>query len=407
MPDRCVFLTDCRERDAAQEAPPPPSSEVLCNFAAEADMLTRLRRHLVEHDIMIEGITCFDCESLLPAARAARILKIDYLAEDAVHACRSKYDSKRKWRNAGLPCPRAALVGDAQETISFLRAANGPVVMKPTFGSGSEYIFRCDDEAACTSAFATIAEALEKLRRDPEKPLYSRDGLGANARHACVAEEHVEGDEYSCDFVIDDDCIKILRIAKKISLREEGPFGTALAYIVPAELPPGLDLESFRRQLHSAARTLGLRRSICMLDFIVRGGIAVMLELTPRPGGDCLPPLLLCSSGFDILHFTVDFAAGRESSAPPPCDWRRLVGLRLLAHRAGTVTRLDAGALRRDRRVIDVRIKRSPGERISLPPDDYASRILGHVIFAPSSTDRIGAECSEIVNLLDLEVSAA
>jgi len=224
-----------------------------------------------------------------------------------------------------------------------------------------------------------------------------------DSRRLFVMEEFIHGREYSSDFVIDGDRIDIIRIARKIPA-EDQPLGTTLAYVVPGKLPGGISVDSLKKQLHRAARAIGLNRAICMADFIVREDEAYLLEMTPRPGGDCIPPLLKQSSGFDILGYTLDFAEHRETVPPEPSRWQRLVGLRLFAEHGGVIRNIDTERVKSDSRVREVYLKRSPGHRVVLPPQDYDSRILGHIIFAPSRPDDIEAECLELINMVSVEM---
>ena len=196
---------------------------------------------------------------------------------------------------------------------------------------------------------------------------------------------------------------EIVRIARKVPERGSS-FGTTLAYVVPATLPPPLSADRFRCQLRNAAQALGLKRAVCMLDFIVCDGEAKMIEMTPRPGGDCLPPLLLRSAGFDMLGFAMDFAGGHVPCIPEPSEWKLLVGLRLFANAAGIIASMDAKALKEDRRVTEYHLQCGPGHEVVLPPEDYDSRVLGHVIFEPSSSDDMAAECAQIAELLEVEM---
>jgi hypothetical protein len=125
-----------------------------------------------------------------------------------------------------------------------------------------------------------------------------------------------------------------------------------------------------------------------MLDFIVRDGEAMMIEIAPRVGGDCLPFLIRQSCGLDIFGCALDFAAGATTPIPTPERWRPLVGLRLFADEGGTVRTIDDSRLRSDARVLEYMLLRRPGDAIVLPPDDYGSWLLGHVILNfPESGD--------------------
>ena len=409
-PGRAVFLTEQRFRASAKEAPPPAGDELTADLLRPpAEILDLMRGHLGRWGMRLEGITCFDCESLALAAYLARALGLPYASAEAVAAARDKFACKQLWREAGLPAPAAELVGDGDQACAFLerlqrgRSSPGALVLKPLTGSGSELVFHCRTAGEVRRAIDAMRTRLAH-HHDVRMyaPLETARGR-CDPREVFVAEEFVRGAEYSCDFVLDRGRVELIRIARKILLPAP-PVGTTLAYLLPARLPAGIRRESFRRQVVAAAKSLGLTRAIAMLDFIVRGREAVMLEMTPRPGGDCLPPLILASSGLDMLGAALDFAAGRDPAIPPPRRWEPLVGLRLFARRAGTITRLDPRPLAADPRVRAVHLTRAAGHRVVLPPENYDSRILGYAIFAPSSWRRVAAESRELGQRLELEM---
>jgi glutathione synthase/RimK-type ligase-like ATP-grasp enzyme len=318
----------------------------------------------------------------------------------AVATCRDKYETQMVWRVSGVSSPQSALVQSERDAAAFQESLGRPVVIKPLTGSGSELVMKCSDGIECSRAISTLRR---RLSTHHDRRMYSSAESDHDPRTVFVIQEFVSGEEYSCDFVIDGDHVEIIRIAKKIMAGDQ-PIGTTLAYIVPSALPDGMQLSRFLESLRKAAHAVGLRRSICMLDFIVRDREAVLIELSPRPGGDCLPELLMRSGGFDTIEFALDFALRRDRPIPDTSKWKSLVGLRLIADRGGKIARLDSSEIRRDNRVIECGFKRSVGHIVKLPPDDYDSRVLGHVIFEPHSASTITVECTEIASKLTLEM---
>ncbi|MGB2807429.1 MAG: ATP-grasp domain-containing protein [Sedimentisphaerales bacterium] len=403
FPQRAVFITDVNERAKAAEPRPSPGVELLCDLSQPEQVVAAVRRHLDRWQMEPSGVACFDCESMFLAAFLAREFGLSYPSAEAVAACRSKYVSRQVWRQAGLPCPDVELVRNASDAVNFLRRIGGLAVLKPLTGSGSELVFLCSNEDECVIAFGKLKSKLANHANRRMYAPYLFDGKKIDPRKVFVIDEFIRGSEYSCDFVVEGDNVEILRIARKIPDQEQA-FGTTLAYVLPPEHPPELDEESFRGQLCKASRVLGLDRSICMLDFVTRDNQAFMIEMSPRPGGDCLPPLLLKSCGMDILGCTLDFAEMRPLSLPKPSKWRSLVGVRLFATHSGEINFIDSSALCKDQRVVECYLKRSSGHQVVLPPEDYDSRLLGHVIFKPSGSEGIEKECAEIASRLKVEM---
>ena len=224
-----------------------------------------------------------------------------------------------------------------------------------------------------------------------------------DSRREFVVETFIEGREYSCDVIINGDHLQIVRIAEKMPALDQ-TIGTTLAYMVPGQLPAGLDQLMFQRQLATAAHTLGIQRGLCMVDFIVSDCTPYFLELTPRPGGDCLPWLIRESCGLDMLGLALDFAAGIPIQLPQTSDWRRLVGVRFFAKTAGTIQSVDTSAIEQDGRIISYYLKARPGYRVSLPPEDYDSRILGHAVFEPHRNHSLLHQCRQIGAKLSVEM---
>lgn len=404
-PNRALFLTDFVERccSGKRYRLPEPGSEVLSDLSRPTRAIADLAAHLERTQIILRGITCFDCESLLLTAQLATAFSLPFASPAAVAAAGNKFSSKRLWLEAGLPCPTARLVRSPQDAVQFLHERGSAVIMKPLAGSGSELVFKCKNEEEVHVAFSTL---LSRMARQSDRRIsHGRfDGKERlNPRRVFVVEEMIEGEEFSCDFVLSNGKSKIIRISKKI-LAHNQTFGTIMAYVLPGELPPELSLSDFSCQLADAAQILGLSRAICMLDFIVNRGRSVMLEMTPRPGGDCLPFLERVSSGFDILGFALDFAEAREADPPPPGSWQQLAGLHLMAAKPGIIRRIDIRKFMADSRVLECKLTVGPGHRILMPPDDYDSRRLGYAIIKPLLPKNIEEECLSLLAKVSIKM---
>jgi len=395
-PGRALFLTDSAHRAAAVEPAPDAASEVLAELCDHRAATAAVHEHLARHDQRLNGIACYDCESLPLAAELAQCFGLRFASPQAVAACRNKHESKLRWREAGVPCPSARLVTDLEDVTSF-RAATGPwTVMKPLTGSGSELVFLCRSEAECADALHALRVGLAS---HPNARMYPDCEGGIHARRVFGAEEYIEGPEMSCDFAIRGGQVRIWRVAQKIKARQTA-FGTTAGYEVPAPAPHGL-----AQRLGEAAAALGLDNCVAMADYILCEQRPVLLEMAPRVGGDCLPDVIRASSGLDTLTAALDFAAGEEPHVPHGRRWSRCLGVRFFAPAAGRVRRLDASPVLAETSVVACVLKRRVGEVVQVPPADYDSWILGHAVLRLERHDDAELTCLRIASLLQLEVA--
>ncbi len=395
-PGRVLYLSDLSERSTAIEPSPPHGEEILCDLDDDVSLITaRLRDHLRRWNCSLDGLVCFDCESMELAASLAAAMSLPYPSVESIALCRDKFASKSLWQRKGVSCPRHRLVRSADAVFDFLKEIDRPCVIKPLGGSGSELVFVCSSSRDCDKAAQLILSGLAQRKGSR---LYNRGSS------LFIAEEFIDGPEFSCDFAISKGRTEIVRLTKKIKYSPK-PFGTINGYMTLDWSESGLNRNRLTDMLQAAAAALGIVNAVCMVDFVVDQGRIVLLEISPRPGGDCIPHLLRSSTGFDTLSYTLDFAQNR--TAPPagrPVSTGSMAALRLFAETNGDIVGIDGGRIQRDSRTRDVHLVRSPGHRIVLPPSDYDSWYLGYVLFQPSPGVRVEEQCAELRKLLDVEI---
>jgi len=399
-PCQAIFITDPEIRGQAQEPAPWAGEEILCDLADHDRVQLVLEKHLDQHHQRLTGIACFDCESMALAAILARRYALPYPSPAAVDNCRNKFRSKTIWQACNLHTPPVRLVDSAAAAAGFQRELNAPVVLKPLSGSGSELVFVGSDEQACRQNFERIRQGLIHRRNQRLYTDFSPDVP------EILAEGLVAGHEYSCDFVVESGRCDVIRLTRKIRATS-APFGTIQAYLLETGPPAGISRRDFHRTLPQSAAALGIDRAICMLDFIVDRGRMVLLELAPRPGGDCLPFLLRRACQLDMLRLQLDFARRTPLRLNSRSRTRPWVGLRVHAHREGILKGIHTAALEDDPRIREVHLHRRPGHKINLPPEDYDTWLLGHVIFAPDGRSAIEQQCRDLAATVRVEMEPA
>lgn len=396
-PQRALFLTAPELRNKAVEESPSDAEEILVDPESRDHAAQSLAAHLETHGQYLTGVACFDCEALEPASVIAESYGLEFPAVEAVRNCRDKYASKVIWQENQVPCPAVAVVDTVEDALDFFETCEDGIVLKPLCGAGSELVFRCCTTKECKTYFKSIQKGL-KDRRD--LPLFKNQSAEP---HLMLAEAYVEGAEYSCDVFIEGKSLSIIRMAEKIK-RSDRPFGTASGYVVPPVKPIPMEEVRFKETLRQAANALGISYGICMVDFIFRKKELMLIEMTPRPGGDCLPDLLKTSSGLDILGMTLDAAEKKKLSINGYAEMPTHVGLRIHAKKAGILKGLSLAELDGDKRVKSIRINRRPGHCITMPPKDYDSWLLGHIIIKPDHSSFPETQSFLIQNRLKVEI---
>ena len=386
LPNRLLFITKSVIRKKAREKPPSPEEEILCDLSCADTVINTVKAHLQVHGIELNGIACFDCESMTLAARMAEALNLSYHSLKTIEACRDKSITRRLWTQNEIETPRAQRIGSAAAAMDFFKEMGRLCVLKPVDGSGSERVYCCHTALECETAYHNIC---------------------CGQDHAdVIIETFVEGNEYSCDFCMDRRGAHPIRFTRKI----HSPipvFGTIMAYEL-VDFPRGnVSPKNLESLLTKAARALGIEKGICMLDFIVTETGASLLEMTPRPGGDCLPWLIEKGMNLDILSLNINLCTQSDLKFQPSPSrgFSPLVGLRIHGHRSGILKDIDTSRLMADSRVREVYIKHKPGHVIELPPEDYDSWNLGHILFKPSTLLSCESQSLELLSLLNIEIN--
>lgn len=392
-PDEALFITAPHVRKAAEESVPAPSEELVQDLSDTAGLVDAVTAHMKTHSLIPAGIACFDCEAMVTASRLAAALGLPCPGEAAILNCRDKLISKQLWQAKGVPCPRVWPVHGIGDLTRLLKETTAGLVLKPAWGSGSELVFHCGNRKEADTAWQAMTSGLEKRKEN---------ALFAHPDQLVLAEERICGPEYSADFILTDTGLTLIRVARKL-IPAGMPFGTATGYEVPGILPPHLTVEALSSVLEKAARALGLEKGICMVDFVIRYNQPYLLEITPRPGGDCLPWLLDISGHLDILKLTLDVAGNRPWDLSRVC-FSPHMALRIHARKSGTLTAIRYRDLASEPRIKQIHLIRKPGHRIILPPDDYDSWLLGHVIFDTYGWNFPETRCSLLIRRLEIDI---
>jgi len=402
-----LFLTDERFRHDPRLSEIPPADILFASLESHEEALELLLDFPASGKVEVSGVACFDCESLLTAGRLARTLRLPFPSWQAIARSRNKFEARRTWTAMGINSPYACLASDLKETLQFFRSHGEDIVLKPVSGSGSELLYHCTGEDDVGKAVAILEQELPLRRSNPlfapfPDPFHGHD---IDPCRSWIAEEFVSGEEFSCDFVFQDEEIVLVRETGKAKAADK-PFGSVLAYTFPPLYPESFRKERLLEILKTAVRSLGFKWGFFMADYVLREGFPVLIELTPRPGGDSIPDLVLIGAGRNTLGLYLDFVTG--AFKPPGTITLRpesYASINLFAPKEGEILELDGSGIKALSHVKKLFFKKTEGDRVILPPKDYDNRLLGYCIVALEPGTDLVQECRRLEDLLVVSIT--
>ena len=261
------------------------------------------------------GVDTTDPEGVLALARAERIDGIiapgtdgavetaAYVAEPlgvpgpSVQAARTltrKRLFREFLRDAELPCP---VVLDAAEATgrkadSLLRESRW--LVKPNRSSGSKGVFIVDDAA-------------ELGRRVVESRGFSVDG-------EALLEELVEGTQHTCEGFVQNGRLALVLVTDRDTVA--APHTATCGHRVPSRLGERRQREAVGA-IEQVLRLTNIASGPVDCDFVVGPERIVVIEMTPRLGGNSLSRLFEAALDFDLLAAAVRHTCGDVVSLPP------------------------------------------------------------------------------------------
>lgn len=381
-PEAALFILDPRFKDDPCLTDLDPSVLLFAPFDHFDEVLGSLQRHLSINVLSPRGIACFDCDYLIVAGHLAQHFGMPFPPPEAIIHSRNKLESRKIWSECGVACPRAVLASGLWESQEFFRSVKRDVVLKPVSGSGSVLLFHCKDETDIEKSVRILEEELPRRRSNPLfKPIPGTTRAAPlDPCQSWIVEEYVPGPEFSCDFLLQDRDITILRETGKVKAPGQ-TFGSILAYTFPPSYPEGFTVANLCHVLVKASRALGFTWGHFMVDFIIQDGQPVVLEMTPRPGGDSIPDLVEMATGCNLIGIYLDMVSGRaRNSTILPLPSESFASFHLYAPRKGIISHLDVSQILSLPWVKGVVLKKNVGDKVKLPPHDYDNRLLGYCI---------------------------
>ncbi|WP_433607152.1 ATP-grasp domain-containing protein [Dactylosporangium sp. CA-139114] len=277
---------------------------------------------------------------------------------ELVALVRNKDDCRLALAAAGFAQPAVRRCTSAEEAAAFLAASDGPWVVKPRDGMGSEGVTKVTGPADLPAALAGL----------PDPGLF-------------LVEEFVDGPECSVEGVVLRDGPRVLAVTEKTTLPP--PHFVELGHVMPAPLAPSVQA-AVEREVTGALVALGVRPCVFHVELWLTAKGVVLGEVHVRPGGDWLHRLLTYSiPGLELFGLLYDDYLGRP--APRDLTPTRGAAARFLAPPPGRLLRVEGwSAVASHPAVLFADLTVAPGDEIA-PIRESGDRAGVIVVGAPSA----------------------
>ncbi|MFV0133867.1 ATP-grasp domain-containing protein [Streptomyces sp. HMX87] len=274
-----------------------------------------------------KGVIGFLDSTLPLVAELAEEFGLPGCSPETLRALTNKTWVRARLAESAVPGPRfrtlESAVGGSGERRAAVDGLSYPLILKPDDSSAGRGVVRAGSPRELDSAWAEAAR-------------FTRTGR-------LLAEEELIGEEISVETVTSEGRTVVLACTEKLSTR--GTSFVELGQAVPARLGP--DLEAQVRDIAAGAlKAVGYDHGIAHTELILTADGPRIVEVNPRPAGDCIVDLIRLTRGVDLYGIAADLALGLDVNLDaldlPPFTGG--AAIRFLTGAPGVVRRIDGVA---------------------------------------------------------------
>jgi biotin carboxylase len=350
--------------------------------------------HEQEH---FDGVLSFSESAVVAVATVAEALGLPSVGADAARTSRNKLLMRQSHERAGVPHPAFRLVPDVDTALATAEEFGYPVILKPTLGAASNFVFKLDGPDDVRLRFAQAVDGIEQMSWFRMQP----DGEDVGP-HGLLIESFLDGREFLTESLIWDDEVYVGSIVDRVTV--EGDTFDDDVHHAPTSLDDK-DLAAVHSVIAAAARAQGINRSVMHAEVRFHDGQPHLLEIAVRPGGGGLDYFARVSAGYCPIRAMMSVATGVR----PDVHHYRPTGV----HTAGTCLISGPGTVEQivvprevaeSDRVFFLKITAKPGDLIKRPP--YGNNILGFLCTTGTSFDDAMQAAYDLAGRIEVRMCA-
>ncbi|MER6046575.1 ATP-grasp domain-containing protein [Streptomyces sp. NPDC001793] len=346
--------------------------------------------HAEEH---FEGVLTFSEAGVVTVAAVAEALGLPGIGVAAARTSRNKYLMRRAHEKGGVPIPAFRLVSDLAEAHAAGEEFGYPVILKPTLGAASNFVFRVEDADDMAERFAQALDGIDDMS------WYRMEAHGIDlGPQGLLVESFLDGREFLCEAVAWDGEVYLGSIVDRVTV--EGDTFDDDVHAAPTSLSPDR-IEELHRAVRAGVRAQGVTHGVLHAEVRYHRGAPHILEIAVRPGGGGLDHIARLTAGHCPIRALMDTARGvRPKVGAYTPTGVHIAGMALLCD-SGRIERVDVPAELTDSdKVFFFKITARPGDLIRRPPE--GNSILGFLGVTGTSFEDAMRTATDLANSIDV-----
>ena len=307
-------------------------------------------------------------------------LHLNGISRETAFKATNKHLMREAFEAYGAPSPKSYCTNSVTEGFKLYSSIGGKAILKPSRNSGSRGVSEIDAE----SSIEVFGPLFERAKND------SRDA-------SVMIEQFIEGPEFSVEIIIYKGTVHVLQVTDKKTT--EAPYFVELGHNQPSLFPASI-VDAVRDAAIRGVKSLGLDNCAAHAEVKVQNGMAFLMEIGARLGGDFISTeLTRLSTGIDMVAAAIDVALGIEPNLSPVTEPRG-VAIRYFTPRPGRVESIENKKALSASDVYAAEIYVKPGDEVQ----EIKSSLdrSGHVIVtAPTASEAI-SRADELISTVKI-----
>ena len=344
-----------------------------------------------------DGVLTFAESAVVTVATVAEALGLPGVGVEAARTSRNKLLMRHAHQRAGVPIPRFQFCENVDVALATAQEYGYPVVLKPTLGAASHFVYRIDSPQEMRERFADATDGLQRM-------IWMRtEATGADlGPYGLLVESFLDGHEHLFEAVAWDDEVYLGSIVDRVTV--EGHNFDDDVHVAPTSLTDE-QLAEIHHIVKTATHAQGVRRSALHAEIRFHNGEPHLLEIAIRPGGGALDMVARVTADFCPIRAVRDVARGVKPKVQHYTPTGvHMMGTCLISRTGGTLEYVTVPEeITNSPKTLYARATAMAGDTILRPPQ--GNNILGFLVVTGTSFEDVQATLGDFANKIDVKMA--